>query len=455
MKKMGHQEKNSATLVLSKGEPSKRVLIQKSKLYVVSGPLQGKEFMVDRDVFTIGSGPHNDLVLQDSTVSRHHCEIQRAPDGCVVRDLGSTNGTFVQGVRVTEAFLDQGTEFQLGQTKIVFCPLQEMMEYALSDKEAFGTLIGRSIAMRRVFHLAERYAPTDSTVLIEGETGTGKDVLAKEIHLHSNRKEKPFSVIDCGTLAEDLIASELFGHVKGAFTGANADRVGAFEQADGGTVFLDEIAALSPNLQPKLLRVLEQRQIKRVGDNQVRNIDVRIISATNRRLENDINAGQFREDLYFRCSVVHIELSALRNRKEDIPLLTMKFLKEFHGEDVMEQVVNFEKTMAAFSNHNWPGNVRELKNVVELTSYSKCRPIDLYSFLYLSGMTTQQKGLNKEYSAERPFKEAKNELIGQFEREYLRDILEKKDGNISRAAREAGIERAYLQRLIKKRGLKL
>jgi transcriptional regulator of acetoin/glycerol metabolism len=346
----------TATLILGKddGEGRDHITVQKHKLLIVSGPLLGQEVMVDRNTFTIGSGSQNDLVIRDSTVSRRHCEIRVTPDAAVLRDLGSTNGTIIQGTRITEAFLDQGTEFQLGNTKVVFCPLRETEEYELSTSASFGGLMGQSVAMRRVFHLAETYAATSSTIHIEGETGTGKEVLAAELHRQSERADKPFIVIDCAALAQDLVASELFGHTKGAFTGANTDRVGAFEQANGGTVFLDEISDLGPELQPKLLRVLENREVRRVGGNQVKPIDVRVICASNKRLANEVNAGRFREDLFFRLSVVHIDLPPLRQRKEDIPLLMQKFLADHLSEEETDEVVDFDKTIAAFRNYDWP-----------------------------------------------------------------------------------------------------
>jgi transcriptional regulator with PAS, ATPase and Fis domain len=218
-------------------------------------------------------------------------------------------------------------------------------------------------------------------------------------------------------------------------------------------VFLDEVGDLGPELQPKLLRVLEKREIRRLGSNLVKGVDVRIVSATNRKLRNEVNAGRFREDLYFRLSIAHIDLPPLCKRKEDIPLLTLKFLKEFHGDDALEHTVDFDKTMEAFRNHDWPGNVRELRNLVEIASYSDRRPIDLGAFLYLGRLKTQQEN-RPDYSADRPFKEVKNQLIREFEGEYLRDLLTRHDGNVSRAAREAGIERAYLQRLIRKHDLR-
>ncbi len=446
---------SGATLIISADKSRDAILVQKSKLLVVNGPLQGREFMVDKNVFTIGAGDNNDLAIQDSTVSRRHCEIQLVPEGYVVRDLGSTNGTIVQGVKVTEAFLSQSTEIQLGKTKLVFCPLKEAMEYTLSRNESFGCLLGKSVAMRRVFHVAETYAPTDASILIEGDTGTGKEVLAEEIHKHSARRDKPFVVIDCTALAKELVESELFGHAKGSFTGANVERVGAFEFADGGTIFLDEIGDLSADLQPKLLRVLEKKEIRKVGSNKLKSVNVRIIAATNKKLESEVNSGRFREDLYFRMSVVNIDLPPLKNRKEDLPILTKRFLKEFFKDDATADIVDFDKTMEFFKSHDWPGNVRELRNLIEMAAYNKQRPLDLSSFLYLGRMKIRaEESIAAESSEIKTFKAAKGDLVDKFARDYISALLKKNDGNVSKASREADIERAYLQRLIKKYDLK-
>jgi len=447
----------SQTLVLSREQDTDTLRVRKTKLLIVSGPLQGKEFVVNKEVFTIGSGEHNDLALQDTTISKRHCEIAVDQNGYQIRDLGSTNGTVVQGVNVSSACLTPGAEIQLGKTRLVFCPLQESSDIPLSRNEAFGNALGRSVAMRRVFHLAETYAPTDATIMISGETGTGKEVLAEEIHRHSARRSKPFIVIDCAAMAKDLIESELFGHVKGAFTGANADRMGAFEAADGGTVFLDEIGDLSPDLQPKLLRVLEKREIRRVGCNRLRKIDVRIICATNRTLAIEVNEGRFREDLYYRLSVVQMELPPLRRRKEDVPILVRKFLADLHGADAMKDVAHFDQTMDVLKRHDWPGNVRELRNLIEVAFYSERRPVDLSAFLSLGNLRTNRRTAEAEpaIAADKPFKDAKNDLIEHFEKGYLQDLLARNSNNISRSAREAGIERAYLQRLVRKYGLKV
>jgi transcriptional regulator with PAS, ATPase and Fis domain len=444
------KKQTTQTIVLSRDELPKKISIRKCKLLVVSDSLQGQEFVVDKDVFSIGAGAGNDLQLPDVTVSRHHCELVYTERGYLIRDCGSTNGTIVQGVSVTEAIMTQSTEFQLGDTKIVFCPLRESKDYNLSDKEAFGALLGRSTPMRRIFYLAEKYAPTDATILIEGETGTGKEVLAEEIHNHSKRSDKPFVVIDCAALAKELIESELFGHKKGAFTGANTDRVGAFEHANGGTVFLDEIGELSPELQPKLLRVLEKKQVRRLGSNDVRSINVRIICATNRKLENEVNAGRFREDLYFRLSVVHLDIPPLRRRKEDIPALVHKFLNDFKRPDLDLDPSDLVKTFEALSSHNWPGNVRELRNLIELSSYDGKKTGDLSALLCLGNVKAYEEQTRIEVAADRPFKEMKGELINKFEQDYIVDLLKRNDGNISRASRDADIERTYLKRLMRK-----
>lgn len=446
------------TLVLSSGDKTESMLrVRKTKLLVISGPMQGHEFVVNRDTFTIGSSDHNDLSIHDSTMSKRHCEISVGQSGYVIRDLDSTNGTFVQGVRISSAHLAPGCEIQLGKTRIIFCPLQDSNDIPLSVHESFGKMLGRSIPMRRIFYLAETYSPADVTIMITGETGTGKEVLAEEIHNHSPRKDKPFIVIDCAAISKELIESELFGHVKGSFTGATSDRQGAFELADGGTVFLDEIGDLSPELQPKLLRVLEKREIRRVGSNKVQKIDVRIISATNRNLANDVNEGNFREDLYYRLSVVHLELPPLRRRREDIPLLVKRFLIDLQGDNAINEIMDIDKTMDILKRHEWPGNVRELRNLIELAFYSERRPIDLSAFLSLLNMHSNLHNNDLpdfSFSTEKPFKDAKNDLIEEFEKTYLMELLKRNQQNISKSARIAGIERAYLQRLIRKYGIK-
>lgn len=452
----------SQTLIVPAASGSATPRIRKTLLLVASGPLQGREFPIDTDCFIIGSAPNADLRLDDSSVSRRHCEIRADERGYGIADLGSTNGTFVNGVRIASAFLNPGAEIHLGTTRIVFSPLMEARELQISPSESFGGVLGRSVAMRRVFYLAETYAPTDASIMITGETGTGKEIMAEEIHRHSGRAAKPFVVIDCAALAKDLVESELFGHVKGAFTGAASDRPGAFEYANGGTVFLDEIGDLAPDLQPKLLRVLEKREIRRVGTNAVQKVDVRIICATNRRMDAEVNEGRFREDLFYRLCVVNLEIPPLRRRKEDIPLLARKFVSDLHGADALDEIADFDAAMEALRRHDWPGNVRELRNLIDRAFYSPARPIDLAASLGV-GRPIRPRSAGGDSAIEamkaedgvgnRPFKEEKAELVDEFERKYILRLLKRNDGNISKSAREAGIERAYLQRLIKKYGI--
>jgi transcriptional regulator with GAF, ATPase, and Fis domain len=444
---------STPTVILTQDGTPCALRLQKYKLLIVNGSEQGRESVIDKQVFAIGAGKQCDLILQDPAISRKHCEIQILPEGFLIRDLQSTNGTILHGVRICEAYLDEGTEFQVGTTKLVFCPLQESVEYPLSRREAFGKLLGRSVTMRRVMHLAETFAPTEASILIEGETGTGKEVLARAIHDNSPRRTKPFVIVDCGSLAKGVVESELFGHVKGAYTGAATDRTGAFQEANGGTVFLDEIGELPLELQPKLLRVLENKEIRRLGSNEIKRIDVRILAATNKKLESEVNAGRFREDLFYRLSVVKMELPPLRKRKDDLELLTRRFLEDLGGEGAADQVANFSRAMELFTSYDWPGNVRELRNVIETAVHARQGAIDLGAFLYLSGMRDRVSTVSGGFASDRPFKDAKNDLIDRFEREYIRELLARNSGNISRAAREAQIERAYLQRLIKKHGL--
>ena len=435
-----------------KGAP-RAMQLKKAKLLIISSTERGREVPIDKDVFTIGAGAQNDLIVTDAAASRRHCEIHQREEGFFLRDLGSTNGTMVQGVRVCEVYLTQGVEFQVGTTRMVFSPLQETMSYPLSDRDQFGRLNGVSAAMRRVFHLAETYARSDAAILIQGETGTGKELLAEALHAHSPRSKKPFVVIDCGALATGVIESELFGHAKGAFTGAGAERVGAFEAAHGGTVFLDEIGELDLSLQPKLLRVLEKKAVRRLGANTVRPVDVRIIAASNRNLEREVREGRFREDLFYRLSIVKIELPPLRQRKDDIPLLVRCILKDLTGSDDVTAWAEFEKSMTLFRQHDWPGNARELRNVIEMAVRGSTGAIDLGACLSLGRMGATNPDAGTDDQSDLPFKEAKNQLVDQFEKDYLVKLLERNGGNISRAAREAQIERAYLQRLVRKHEL--
>src|SRR4051812_28725511 len=309
----------------------------------------------------IGAGSSNDVVIDDQHASRFHCEIRKTDEGYLLRDLGSLNGTRVGDVVVKEGLLHSGATITVGETRIKFLADEgRAEEIAVSPRHAFGDVVGRSVRMREVFGVLERIAATDLTVLIGGETGSGKDVIARAIHKASPRAKGPFAVFDCAAVAPNLIESELFGHVKGAFTGADSNREGAFERANNGTLFLDEIGELSIDLQPKLLRALEQRRVKAVGGQKEIPVDVRIIAATHRNLEQKVKEQAFRQDLFFRLSVVTVQVPALRHRAEDLPVLVEAILV------ALEKPIGVSpETMKILESYDWPGNVRELKNVIE------------------------------------------------------------------------------------------
>ncbi|MCA9587582.1 MAG: sigma 54-interacting transcriptional regulator [Myxococcales bacterium] len=399
---------------------------------------------------TIGKAADNDLVLSDDTVSRHHCEILRAPDGLHVRDLGSTNGTRIDGTRVREAMVQPGSVLKVGEVEISFRPTLQRMEVLPSEQTSFGPALGQSLAMRTIFGILERIAPTDATVLLEGETGTGKDVLARAVWSGSSRASKPFLVVDCGAVTYSLIESELFGHERGAFTGAVSTRQGAFELADGGTVFLDEIGELPLDVQPKLLRVLETREFRRVGGNRTQQTNVRVIAATKRDLQREVAAGKFREDLYFRLAVVPVTVPPLRARREDIPHLVTHMLKGAGGGALSVS----SETMQALAAHDWPGNVRELRNVLERAVYMAQAMGTTEVNMVTLPTAAPQTETAFHFEPERSYRETRAKYDGEFERRYVKWLLSRHSGNISAAAREAKMDRKHLHDMAKKHGLR-
>ncbi len=430
----------------------------KYRLHVLEGPDKGKEVTAERRVITIGSAHDGDLVLDDATVSRRHCRIVFDGGSYILEDFGSKNGTYLESYRIKAAFLRPGVRIGLGSTTILFdLIVGEQVNVYLSRGDRFGELYGRSLEMKEVFGVLQRVAPTDATVLITGESGTGKELAARAVHDHSPRANKPFLVFDCSAVPRELIESELFGHVKGAFTGAVQSRPGAFVAANGGTLFLDELGELPLDLQPKLLRVLETREVKPLGSNDTTHIDVRIVAATNRPLEQMVQDGNFRQDLYYRLAVIQVPLPPLRHRPEDIPFLVDLFLRK-QGKEGPGYVVSHE-TMEKLKNYPWPGNVRELKNYVERAMIlSTGREIDASLLPTGSGglLASQRPIATSEHviDLDVPFKFAKEQLVDRFERDYLTAALQEDGWNITQAAQRIGIHRKSLEYLMKKHNIR-
>jgi len=479
-------EEHSGLTTVFEGERATVRRLRKGKLVVIAGSDQGTEVEINKARFSGGRSIINDLVLQDKAVSGTHFEIAARDDGYRLRDLNSRNGLYVGDLRIREVYLRPGTTFRLGHTQIQFQPTQDVVEIALSNKDRFDHVIGTSAGMREIFATLEKVSPSELTVMISGETGTGKELIARAVHASSHRRNKPFVVLDCGSIPRDLIESTLFGHEKGSFTGAVGQHRGCFEQANGGTIFLDEIGELDISLQPKLLRVLEQREIKRVGGDRTIKVDVRVLAATNRDLRAEVNAGNFREDLYFRLSVVHVELPPLRERVEDIPMIAQHFLREVASRRGL--TLSFgQDAMGALVAQPWPGNVRELRNVVERAAalsdgpvitradlvFSRGSPSVLVAHdLMQAGADAAQQAAAKLGGGEPPpmrsgpaifdpsllkpglgFKQAKQAVVDAFESAYLGKLLERNEGNITRSAQEAGLTRYHLRELLKRHGL--
>jgi DNA-binding NtrC family response regulator len=419
---------------------------------VMAGPDKGAQQVSDAPEFCIGTAEGNQLVLTDRTVSRHHCVITATPQGFMIRDLGSTNGTALGGYRIESAYLKPGALIGIGKTNVRFDNLPETIREPLSQEGRYGRVLGESTAMRRIFAMLPRVAASDSTVLLEGETGTGKGLVADAVHQQSARAAGPFVVVDCSSIPSTLLEAELFGYAKGAFTGAYMARPGVFEAANGGTVFLDEIGELPLEMQPKLLRVIEDRMIRRLGTALPVQLDVRIIAATNRDLRQEVNRGTFRSDLFYRLNIVRIRLPSLRERREDIPLLAHHFYKQFtKNEDGRPPA----ELLAALVRQDWPGNVRELRSAVERAVLME----DPELWRESSGgvQLPREEGSEAAASAPAPevfdptlsFRAAKEEAVARWERAYLQALIRASDGNLSKAARAARMNRNHLRELLR------
>ena len=418
--------------------------------YLLAGP--EKEARVVSPRFRIGSHPSNDLVLKDPTVSRFHLEIEAEPSGYRLRDLESTNGTTVNGIRVLDAYLPAAATLRLGQVALEFRLTTGRVDLPTSERSEYHGLIGESALMRELFSTLERVAASDATVLVEGESGTGKERVASAIHEASRRSAGPFVVVDCAAVPLTLVESELFGHERGAFTGAVARSEGRFREADGGTLFLDELGELPPEVQPKLLRVLESRQVRPIGGTRTEAVNVRVLAATNRDLAREVNRGSFREDLYYRLAVVRLKVPPLRERREDVRPLVRHFIEGALAAEparAREMAASIsEENWRALEAMPWPGNVRELRNLVERTIILSGGITDGLAEPAPAGASAAAGELRPDL--DRPFTEQKADLIARFEETYLLGQLARHGSNVSAAARASGLDRMNFKRLLRR-----
>jgi transcriptional regulator with PAS, ATPase and Fis domain len=423
------------------------VRYERTRVAITKGPDAGRVIAAAGRTLRIGTAPGSDLTLTDDTVSRSHCEIELTESGFRVRDAGSTNGVRVAGVRIFDAAFSAPVELTIGETTLTITPLAETEAREHTTAPRFGDLRGNSRKMRELFAELERFAPTNLSVLLEGETGVGKDLVAESIHRASDRSDGPYVVFDCSAVAPTLIESELFGHDRGAFTGSVGERPGVFEEANGGTLFLDEIGELGKDLQPKLLRALEKREIKRLGARRPTPIDVRTIAATNRNLLAEVECGNFRQDLYYRIATARLLVPPLRERLDDIPMLVEHFLAQEAPTLAPGSIPPHVWQM--FTAHRWPGNVRELRNAVQRLIVAP--ELSLHS---ASGDRAERAPAAESTPVvQEPLRIARRNAADGFERDYLRVLLARTDGNVTRAAAIAEVSRQMIQKLMRKHGL--
>jgi DNA-binding NtrC family response regulator len=437
-----------------------RTALRRCLCRVMSGDRVVEEVALGARPLAVGAARDCDLVLADPQVSRRHAELELRPEGVRVRDLDSTNGIFWQGTRLTEAVVPLGAAVRVGATTLRFLAA-DAPSVPPSPRHRFGGMVGQSLPMRELFAVLELAAPSDATVLIEGESGTGKELAARALHDHSTRARVPLVVVDCSAVSETLIDSQLFGHVRGAFTGAQADRKGAFVEASGGTVFLDEIGELSLAAQAKLLRALEAQTVQPVGSDRPVAVDTRVVAATHRDLPRMVEEKQFRFDLFYRLAVVHVAIPPLRDRLEDLPELVRHF---YEGRGVDPGPIEGDN-LVRLQRYAWPGNVRELRNALE-RAWTMAGPggagfAGLKLWIDPAGLTASSPPPAGDRLAAdvididmgEPFKEAKERWLERFERRYLEAVFADSGRNISRASARAGINRRHFRNLLRKHGI--
>ncbi|HEY3817761.1 MAG TPA: sigma 54-interacting transcriptional regulator [Polyangiaceae bacterium] len=443
----GPSEDDDSSTVVKPGAPPVADMVVAFVVDVVEGPDKGTRFAFDSarpSGVLVGQSAACDVRLTDRQVSRRHVELDVTDKGLRLVDLDSTNGTSVAGVRVTEAYLVGGEIVRLGQTALRIVRALSSAKAEASTARSFGPLLGESPEMRRLYPLCARLAGSDVPVVIEGETGTGKEVLAEALHQASPRASAPFVVFDCTAVPPSLLESALFGHEKGAFTGATGQRRGVFEQAHGGTLFIDEIGELELTLQPKLLRAIERGEVQRVGASGWLRVDVRIVAATRRDLDREVQAGRFRDDLFFRLAVGRIELPPLRRRRGDVAVLARHFWRALAGETHPVPA----GLMARLEDYAWPGNVRELQNAI-------ARHVAVGELPLSEGAPPPLEAgdaIERVLARDLPLTRARAEVVEEFERRYVQRVLDRHGGSVSRAAAASGIALRYFQLLKAKRG---
>jgi DNA-binding NtrC family response regulator len=409
---------------------------------VLDAPAKPKAYRLTQGRCTIGAAPDCDVVIEATTVSRKHVELELVPDGVRVTDLGSRNGTFYLGQRVETITLSLGARLTLGTASVVLDADTSAIEAApLHEGDAYRGMIGTSLPMRRLFGTLLRLEGSRVPVLVTGESGVGKELVARALHLGSSVADGPFISLNCGAIPRELITSELFGHRRGAFTGAIETRLGAFKAADGGTLFLDEIGELPLDVQPVLLRALETGEIQPVGG-ESSEVRVRLVAATNRDLTTACREGRFREDLFYRLAVVKLQVPSLRERVDDVEPLARMFAAAAGGGNLPASIMQQIKA------RSYPGNVRELRNVVQAWLAVGALPD-------AAGPRTGELEalLADRIDVLRPYGEQKEAVSDIFTKVYLQAVLSHTNYNQSQAAKLAGLDRSYLGKLVVKHGL--
>jgi DNA-binding NtrC family response regulator len=428
----------------------------RARLSVVKGPDKGTEVVLEGQTVIVGSDETCQLRLNDGSVSRKHFELSGGPGGYRLRDLRSTNGVFVEGVQVLDAKLTDKTRLTVGRSELKFEPERDVISWPLSPHDHFGDVLGKSTTMRRAFALLDRAAPTDSSIVLEGETGTGKEALARAIHDKSPRKQEPFVVVDLSASNEQLIESDLFGH--SASVNRPVARPGAFEEANGGTLYINEVAELPLSLQPKLLRVIESKELKKgQGGGQLK-LDVRLICSTQKDLEAEVKAGRFREDVFFKLGVFRVRVPPLRERPEDVAMLVRHFEAKSAVESKTRVAPLSDEMVDMLARHDWPGNVRELRAVLErLAAFPD---LGAQAIARALGKNIDSEDSGKSMTADMskqllalPYHEAKDRVLESFEKTYLVEHLKAANGVVTRAAQRAGLPRQSVHRMLRRLGI--